>query len=77
LKREWRTPGGIARVRAIAATLGIDVTGVGDAAVSGTLSPSLCELLFGVTAAGDQADIAEPLCRLIESVSILPAVRRP
>lgn len=66
---EHRTPGGVARVRVIAATLGIDVTGVGDAVVSGTPSPSLCELLFGGKTVGDHADIAQPLCEPIESGS--------
>jgi hypothetical protein len=76
LKREWRTPGGVARVRVIAATLGIDVTGVGEAAISGTMSRSLYQFLFGLDGVGEEPNIAEPLCDLIESVSIIPSRER-
>ncbi len=71
LKPEYRTPGGLARIRTIALTLGIEVTDIGGAAVSGTISAALYQLLFGASAPVAY-DIAEPLRDLVESVSVLP-----
>lgn len=71
LERECRSRDGAARVQAIAATLGIDVTAASEVFVTGTLSFQLYDLLFGVDAAGRQS-IAGPLSELVESVAVLP-----
>jgi hypothetical protein len=76
LKPQWRSPGGIARVRVIAATLGIEVTAAGEVAVSGSTSSELCEFLFGRTGGHAVPNVPEPLRELVESVSIIPTTRR-
>jgi len=50
LRKEWRTPEGIATVKRIAASLGIAPTASGAASVSGAIESKAFEALFGVKA---------------------------
>ena len=70
LRKDARTPRGIADVEAALRALGLEVTGRGRTSVSARASADVFDAVFG---AGDrELAVPEPLADRVESISIAP-----
>ncbi len=80
LRKPWRTDQGVANVRRIGVSLGIEPTGSGAATVSGRIKGRTFEALFAMQAEAAKAaglatpalPIPEALKEYVESITVVP-----